>query len=598
MSLKPGMRFGPYEILSLVGAGGMGAVYKARDTRLDRTVAIKVLPEDVASDPERRHRFEREARTVSQLNHPHIATLFDLGQNDGIHFFIMEYVEGETLFDRLKKGPLPLAEALRYGAEIADALDKAHRQGVVHRDVKPGNIMLTKSGTKLLDFGLAKARTSPIERDNGLSSAPTEAKPLTDKGAFMGTLQYMAPEQLEGKEVDARADLFSLGAVLYEMASGKRAFEGASPASLIAAILEHQPASLVTFSAGTPAALDHVTSRCLAKDPDSRWQSASDLALELQWIMEGGRAVATTGRPSERPGRERLAWLAFGATALAAVVLLLWNEREPSLTTKGTTRLVIDLAPGEQLPRWASISCPIALSPDGSRLVYVVARGNGKELHVRELNQFESRPVPGSEGTEAPVFSPDGEWLAFFAKGQLYKVFLAGGGPQAIGRAPLPPYGVSWGEDGTILFGTPVGLWQVSSRGGMPELFVKLSGDINSYRYPQSLAGGAEILFTENVEGGWNVLALNRETGKERTLPSTESRAFTEIRGTFPISRSHRRALSRTCSAESRAVSSGSIATDAQGRFPSLLRIIKGEVIVDAFLHLGHPVILRENLHA
>src|SRR6202158_77106 len=292
MPILPGRRLGPYEILSSVGAGGMGEVYRARDTRLDRIVAIKVLPGHLADRSELRERFEREARTIASLNHPHICTLFDIGQQDGIDFLVMEYLEGETLATRMLKGPLPLEQVLQYAIEISDALDKAHRKGLTHRDLKPGNIMLTKTGTKLLDFGLAKLKQEVAPANVPPSELPTAIDPLTAEGTIVGTMQYKAPEQLEGKEVDARTDIFAFGAVVYEMATGKKAFEGKSQASLIAKILETDPPAMSSLQPMTPPALDRVVKRCLAKDRDDRWQTARDLEVELKWIAEGGSHVA------------------------------------------------------------------------------------------------------------------------------------------------------------------------------------------------------------------------------------------------------------------------------------------------------------------
>ena len=290
MALTSGTRLGPYEILSPCGAGGMGEVYRARDTRLDRTVAIKILPAHLSDNADLRQRFEREARAVSSLNHAHICTLHDIGHQDGVDFLVMEYLEGETLADRLRKGPFAPEQFARTAVEIADALDRAHRQGVIHRDLKPGNIMLTKAGVKLLDFGLAKlGGPHPAQALSRLSALPTEDKsPLTAEGTIVGTLQYMAPEQLEGKEADARTDIFALGTVLYEMATGQRAFKGKSQASLIAAILASEPPPISSLRPMTPPALDRLVRTCLAKDPDERWQSARDLAQELEWIAREG----------------------------------------------------------------------------------------------------------------------------------------------------------------------------------------------------------------------------------------------------------------------------------------------------------------------
>src|SRR5262245_24764019 len=330
MPLAPGARLGPYEILSSLGAGGMGEVYRARDTRLDRTVALKVLPSHLAESPESRQRFEREARAISALSHPHICTLHDVGREDGVAYLVMEYLEGETLADRLKRGALPIDLALRHGAEIADALDRAHRQGIVHRDLKPGNVMLTKEGAKLLDFGLAKVRSARP----GDESDPT----LTEAGRLLGTPRYMAPEQVEGKEPDARTDIFALGNVLYEMVTGQKAVPGKSAASIASTILTSDPPPISAVRPSTPPALDRAVAMCLAKDPGDRWQSARDLAAELRWIGEaaGGPAVTAGKR------RERAAW---AATALAAAVLgvaggwALWRRREPPTTTRAPLEL-------------------------------------------------------------------------------------------------------------------------------------------------------------------------------------------------------------------------------------------------------------------
>jgi serine/threonine protein kinase len=290
MPLSAGTRLGPYEILSALGAGGMGEVYRAKDTRLDRVVAIKVLPEHHSSSPQIRERFEREARAISSLSHPHICALYDIGNHDGTDYLVMEYLEGETLASRLKKGPLPPDQALRYGVQITDALDTAHKHAVIHRDLKPGNIMLTKSGAKLLDFGLAKVRAA--EAVAGMTALPTQTTPLTGEGTILGTLQYMAPEQLEGKQADARTDIFALGAVIYEMATGRKAFEGKSQASLISAIMTAEPPPISTLQSMAPPPLDHVVRTCLAKEPEMRWQTAHDVLVELKWIVDAGSQAA------------------------------------------------------------------------------------------------------------------------------------------------------------------------------------------------------------------------------------------------------------------------------------------------------------------
>src|SRR5271156_4934620 len=291
MSLTSGTKLGPYEILSPLGAGGMGEVYRARDTRLDRSVAIKILSSHLSEDAEAKQRFDREARTISSLNHPNICTLHDVGHQDGVDYLVMEYLEGQTLADRLAKGPLPVEQVLRYGSEICDGLEKAHRSGVMHRDLKPGNIMLTKTGAKLMDFGLAKAVNPPSSASSGLTAtlaSPVGSHPLTTQGTVVGTFQYMSPEQVEGKEADARSDIFALGALLYEMATGKRAFEGKTAASAMAAVLERDPAPISSLQPATPLAFERLVRTCLAKDPDDRWQTAHDVKLQLKQIAEGG----------------------------------------------------------------------------------------------------------------------------------------------------------------------------------------------------------------------------------------------------------------------------------------------------------------------
>src|SRR5579863_2257713 len=324
MAILPGKTVGPYQILSAIGAGGMGEVYKARDTRLDRTVAIKVLSPHLADRADLRERFEREARTIAGLNHPHICTLYDIGQQDGVDYLVMEYLEGETLAQRLLKGPLPLEQVLQNAIEIADALDKAHRKGVTHRDLKPGNIMLTKTGTRLLDFGLAKLKLQVTPATVPLSELPTASDPLTAQGTIVGTLQYMAPEQLEVKEVDARTDIFAFGTVVYEMATGKKAFEGKSQASVISAIMSSDPPPMSSLQPMTPAALDRVVKRCLAKEPDDRWQTARDLHQELKWVAEGGSQTVVpvdATAPAERTRMLRRWALVSGLACLIVAVV-------------------------------------------------------------------------------------------------------------------------------------------------------------------------------------------------------------------------------------------------------------------------------------
>src|SRR6266404_1769511 len=322
MPIPSGRRLGPYEILSAIGAGGMGEVYRARDARLDRTVAVKVLPTHLADRSELRERFEREARTIASLNHPHICTLFDIGRQDGIDYLVMEYLEGETLAQRLVKGSLPLEQVLQYAVEISDALDKAHRKGVTHRDLKPGNIMLTKTGTKLLDFGLAKLKQEVAPANAQLSELPTANDPLTAQGTIIGTLQYMSPEQLEGKEVDARTDIFAFGAVVYEMATGKRAFEGKSQASVISAIMSSDPPPMSSLQPMTPPALDRVVKKCLAKEREDRWKSAKDLTDELKWIAGASAEAPKAAAPEAKPAAKGWRRAALPVSIVVAMAIL------------------------------------------------------------------------------------------------------------------------------------------------------------------------------------------------------------------------------------------------------------------------------------
>jgi len=500
MAIHPGKRLGPHEILSAIGAGGMGEVYRARDTRLDRIVAIKVLPAHLADDPERRERFEREARTIASLNHPHICTLYDIGRQDGTDFLVMEYLEGETLAARLLKGPLPLEQVLQYAIEIADALDKAHRKGVTHRDLKPGNIMLTKSGTKLLDFGLAKLRQDAAPAIP-LSQLPTATAKdaVTQEGTILGTLQYMAPEQLEAKEVDARTDIFAFGAVVYEMATGKRAFQGKSQASLIAAILEHEPTPMSSLQPMTPPTLDRVVKKCMAKEPEKRWQSPADLCDELKWIAEGGSQVtlAPTAR-AKGPRALRSRALTFGLSTFLLIAVILgiaiWALK-PS-TPQPVSRLVVSLPPGQQLAGLED-GPSVALSQDGTHLAYVARQGGTQQLYLRPMDSLEARPLAGTEGANTPFFSPDGLWLGFFAGGKMRKVSTSGGAPLTIADSVLPR-GASWGSQGIIAF-APTALSvleQVSEVGGAPQPLTRLGKGENSHRWPEFLPGGKALLFT------------------------------------------------------------------------------------------------------
>ncbi len=510
MSLNPGTKLGPYEILAPLGAGGMGEVYKAKDTRLDRTVAIKVLPSHVASHPEVRQRFEREARAVSSLNHPHICTLHDIGSENGIDFMVMEHIEGDTLADRLKKGALPLDQALQRGIEIADALDKAHRHGVVHRDLKPGNIMLTKSGAKLLDFGLAKMT---VEQTNagGLSALPTEAKPLTQEGSILGTFQYMAPEQLEGKEADARADLFAFGAVLYEMLTGRKAFEGESQASLITAIMSAEPAPISDLQPLTPFALERLVQRCLAKDPEDRWQSARDLTLELGWIRDKGDADVSTTAPTRSRARLTGALALLLTAAIVGVAVHRFTRPDaPPVTRFRTEADELSVTMGQF----------VKITPDGRTLVYRGEQEGVSQLYRRTLDEIEGTPLPGTENANNLFVSPDSEWAGFFQAEDmlLRKVPLSGGVAVTIAELPVAARGASWGDDDTIVFGSDGGgLWQIPARGGEPQKLTTPAAD-HEHNRPFHLPGATGVLLTVWSGGASKIAVLPRESNEPRVL--------------------------------------------------------------------------------
>jgi len=481
MPLAAGTRLGPYEIVAKAGAGGMGEVYRARDTRLDRTVAIKVLPEHLAADPERRKRFEHEARAVSALNHPHICTLFDIGSQDGIDFLVMEYLEGETVSARLQHGPLGREQVLRYGMQIAEALDRAHRQGFAHRDLKPGNVMLTKDGAKLLDFGLAK-ETAARPLDAG---AATLSRALTVEGVISGTLQYMAPEQLQGQGADLRSDVFAFGAVLYEMVTGRKAFGGDSQAGVIAAILSSQPPPVTQ----PPSALDLLIRTCLAKDPEERWQSLHDVAVLLQRLLEESPAEAGT-RPAAP--RSRLPWGAAALATVAALVLAIGYWRRE----KGQTGAIQFQVTA---PERTILGEALTISPDGQKLVFPATVADGQTpLWVRTLGSLAAYPLPGTEGASTPFWSPDGRYLAFFAQGKLRKTDVAGGQPQTLCEAG-PGGGGSWNRDGVIVFsgGLNDALFRVPAAGGeaRPLTTLDTSRQEVSHRHPYFLPDGRTFLY-------------------------------------------------------------------------------------------------------
>ncbi len=502
----------------------MGEVYKAKDTRLERTVAIKVLPQRLSSSPEVRQRFEREAKTISQLSHPHICALYDVGREGDVEYLVMEYLEGETLSDRLAKGALPLEQTVRYGVEIADALDKAHRQGIVHRDLKPANVMLTKSGVKLLDFGLAKAMTTPAEKSN-LTSLPTQ-QGLTQEGTILGTFQYMAPEQLEGKDADGRTDIFALGATLYEMATGKKAFSATSQASLIGAILHTEPPPISAVQTMSPPAMDRVVRTCMAKDPEDRWQSAGDVGKELKWISEGSAAgvAAPVAARSRRRWREALAWT-LAAAAVAA--LLVWRRGPAGETSSARSplRFSLELPAGQRLLTASTFSgVSLRVSSDGRAIVYVARKGATHELRHLNLETGEERPIPGTAGALDPFFSPDGRWVGFSAGYGLRKVALSGGTPMDVSERSSAR-GASWSTDGSIFFVRSLyaGISRVSQDGGAVTEVTQLdkTDGEKSHRWPELLPGGKALVYAALTGRTWDdaqIVLKRLDTGERRVL--------------------------------------------------------------------------------
>jgi serine/threonine protein kinase/Tol biopolymer transport system component len=507
MALTSGTKLGPYEIQSPLGAGGMGEVYRARDTRLDRVVAIKVLPKQFQSDSDLKVRFEREARTISSLQHANICTLFDVGHQDGTDYLVMEYLEGETLATRLRKGPLPLDQVLKIAVEIADALDKAHRHGIVHRDLKPGNIMLTKSGAKLMDFGLAKGQGAAAVMAPGSVGGPltpsmptmnvvsptSPAAPLTQKGMIVGTFQYMAPEVLQGAEADGRSDIFSFGCALYEMTTGKRAFDAKSQVGLLAAILEKDPEPISALHPMTPPALEHVIRRAMEKNPEDRWQSAADIRGEVQWIAQAGSQVNATAPVSARSRRtERRAWTIVALLAIAAVLLAIGYIRRAPAALR--VLQVTILAP-EKL---AYEPFSFALSPDGSKLAFVASNAEqGAQLWVRSLNSPSAQPLAGTEDASFPFWSPDSRYIGFFGAGKLKTVEASGGAVLTLADAPLGRGG-SWGPDGTILFAPAASsaIFRIPASGGSAKEATTLSQNMPTLqRWPSFLPDGRHFIF-------------------------------------------------------------------------------------------------------
>ncbi len=514
MALTHGMRLGAYEILALVGAGGMAEVYRARDTRLDRTVAIKVLHASFASSPQRRERFEREARAISSLNHPHICALYDVGTatnpepsesaGEPVRFLVLEYLEGRTLAERLTRGTLPPADALRYAIDIGDALDKAHRSGIVHRDLKPSNVMLTEAGAKLLDFGLARSAAPAVAAAANTESMLPQA--LTVEGTILGTIQYMAPEQIEGLEADARADIFAFGALLFEMLTGRAAFEGHTRASLIGAILKDEPPAVSHVQPVAPATLDRIISTCLAKHPDDRYQSARDLVRDLRWVASGpidgggARTMMSTARSNRVP------WLVAAVLALGLLATAVMNMRPASGRTPSARPARFTIAPPENTSfggpaaGGTGSATQVAVSPDGQHIVFVAGTRPSYRLWLRPIANVTATPIAGTDGGTFPFWSPDSRSIGFFADGKLKTVAIAGGPPIVVCDAPRGSGG-SWNRDHVILFApgpSQTGLLRVSSTGGVPTVATTLDKTTGEdvHRWPHFLPDGRHFFYT------------------------------------------------------------------------------------------------------
>src|SRR5271169_342295 len=521
MALTSGTKLGPYEIRSALGAGGMGEVYRARDTRLDRFVAVKILHSHLSCSSELKARFEREARTLSSLSHPHICSLYDVGRDGDVEFLVMELLEGETLSARLQRGPLPMTAVVKLGIEIADALAKAHRLGVIHRDLKPSNIMLTANGAKLMDFGLAKPNVASSAAGTSLAELATAtiqspSTPLSSAGTLIGTLQYMAPEQIEGKEADERSDIFALGAVLYEAVAGCRAFEGKTQISVASAILQKDPPPITTDhpEVGLPP-LDYTIRTCMAKEPDARFQTAQDVKLQLGWLSHSANS-----QPSAQKRRPAAAWMVAGAAVLAFLVTVSFLVRElknrPVNSGKSVTRFTIALPARQELA--VGNTQAVVVSPDGRYIAYVAAENGVSHLYTRRLDQFDSVAIPESEGTTFPFFSPNGEWVAFFSQGKLKKAPTDGGRPIVISEIPTF-FGGTWTPQDVIVVAVPnYGLATVPASGGPLQKVSLSTKDIIYPQGPTWFAGGEWIVFTNFLAANLGVAAVKLNTGEVRTL--------------------------------------------------------------------------------
>jgi len=530
VSLEPGQTLQSYRIVDQIGAGGMGEVWRATDDRLDREVAIKVLPAGFAANEQFLARFEREAKTISSLNHPNICTLYDIGNENGIHYLVMELIDGESLGDRMRQGALSIEKVLEIGTEIASALDAAHAQGIVHRDLKPDNVMLTKSGAKLLDFGLAKTAEAFETTIDSVTGLPTENRPLTEEGSILGTLQYMAPEQLDGTEADARTDIFALGTILYEMATGQRAFEASGRASLIAAIVEREPAPISSVQPLVPPALERIVSVCLRKDPAERWQTAHDVKLGLEWAAQAGSAAGIPAPVTvKRKNRERLAWTT-AAVLLVACVAAAWLAvvRGHALGDRRKIVASITAPEGSRFETFGGNIGSLTLSPDGKWVTFAASTPDRNTmLYIRPLDSNGAQPIDGTEGASFPFWAPDSRKIGFFAGGKLKKINRTGGAAISVCDAPNGRGG-TWNGKGVILFTpeTQTPIHRVSSGGGASTAITELDPSQNetTHRYPVFLPDGKNFLYLRASHG-----LAGRDEGNAIWIGSLDSNDTTRL---------------------------------------------------------------------
>ncbi len=521
MTLTAGTRLGSYEVLAPIGAGGMGEVYRAKDTRLDRVVAIKVLPEAFAHDPERLSRFQREAKMLAALNHPNIATIYGLEQSNGTSYLVMELVSGETLAERVKRdGAVPIEEALGIAKQIAEALEAAHEKGIIHRDLKPANVKVTPEGkVKVLDFGLAKAFEGEAANDNP-SNSPTLSMAATMHGMILGTAAYMSPEQARGKAVDKRTDIWAFGCVLYELLCGRPAFEGENVTEILAAVVKTEP-GWSRLPEATPSAIRTLLRRCLRKDKRQRLHDAADVRIEIDDELANPSAASGAAPPEKSWQRSIPLSLAAPVAAVLVIVagILAWTLKPAPLSpSQNPAHVQFGLPPGDRLQ---TVNLNVALSADGTALAYIGIHGGVSQVYVRALDAPEAKALSGTEGAFSPFFSPDGQWIGFFAQGKLKKVPVGGGAPLTV--CDSAPGGASWGTDDTIVFSDGTRLFRVSAAGGQPKILTTpdLAKGEYSHRYPQILPGGKNVLFTALNGFGWDesrIEVLRLDTGERRVL--------------------------------------------------------------------------------